>query len=104
MLKLASSLSQIVVEMPISLDDAGSTLIAYELQADNGIQGAFIAVYSGLNRTVELETIVGRTYRFRHRVLNSFGWSEFSQTKYILAAEAPSKPCSKPLLISVDSN
>ena len=104
MIKLASSINQIVVEMPISLDNAGSTLIAYELQADNGLQGAFTEVYRGLNRTVALQTVVGRTYRFRHRVMNSVGWSEFSQTKYILAADAPSKPCSKPLLVSVDSN
>lgn len=101
--KLISKVDRIVVQMPLIVDNAGSVLSSYELQADDGLQSEFCTIYTGLNRTVGLETIVGRTYRFKYRVKNSIGWSDFSDVTYILAAEAPSKPCSKPELFSVDA-
>ena len=43
-----------------------------------------ITVQQGIQR--------GVTYRFRYRALNKYGWSEYSDTSYILAAQVPSKP------------
>lgn len=54
--------------MPKVEDNSGSTLLQYELQADDGLQSDFETIYSGLNRTVDLVTTPGRTYRFRYRV------------------------------------
>jgi hypothetical protein len=42
--------------MPIVTEDQGSTLLAYELFTDDGLQGAFESYYVGLNRTVDVVT------------------------------------------------
>jgi len=78
--------------MPLVSDNAGSTLTHYELWVDDGLQGEIKAVYSGLNRTVELTTVIGRTYRFQYRVANVLGWSPLSEVVFILAATVPAKP------------
>jgi hypothetical protein len=36
--------------------------------------------------------IKGYTYRFKYRVKNQIGWSDYSESTYILAANVPSKP------------
>lgn len=43
--------------------------------------------------------VKGLSYRFRYRVLNANGWSEYSDITYIKAAVVPGKP-EPPLLIS----
>jgi hypothetical protein len=35
--------------------------------------------------------------------MNVLGWSDYSEITSILAAAAPSKPCTKPELVSVDA-
>jgi hypothetical protein len=93
----------IIVEMPLVTNNAGSTLTSYQLYKDDGFQSDLQIAYTGLNRTVEIKpTVTGRTYRFMYRVANMLGWSEFSQVMSILSAEAPSKPTTKPELISLD--
>ena len=90
--------------MPVAQDNGGSTLQAYDLEVDDGLQGILLSQYVGLNRTVEVNTVLGRTYRFRYRVSNILGWSGFSNTTYILAAYVPEKPCEKPQLLSVNAS
>jgi hypothetical protein len=41
--KILSDKTKIVVMMPPVIENAGSTLISYELEADDGIQGPMIA-------------------------------------------------------------
>jgi hypothetical protein len=50
--KVLSDTTRIAVEMPEVVENGGSTLLNYELQADDGIQGDLETVYQGLNRTV----------------------------------------------------
>jgi hypothetical protein len=40
-----------LVEMPLVTDDGGSTVLAYELSMDDGLQSDLVAVYEGLERT-----------------------------------------------------
>jgi hypothetical protein len=55
--KLISTTEKISVEMPEILDNGGSTILMYELQADDGLQSDLEIIYLGLNRTVDLSTI-----------------------------------------------
>lgn len=43
----------------------------------------------------------GRLYRLKYRVQNANGWSSYSDKSFVLAASNPSKPTSKPYLVSV---
>lgn len=52
--KVLSTKSSIVVEMPMAMNNGGSTLTNYELLADDGAQSELAVIYSGLNRTVEI--------------------------------------------------
>lgn len=89
--------------MPEVTENGGSTLLAYELMSDDGLQSELDSIYIGLNRTVEIKTVPSRTYRFSFRVQNVIGWSGYSGITYILAAYVPEKPDSKPQLFSVDA-
>ena len=42
--------------------------------------------------TFSESVVKGHTYRFRYRVKNAIGWSDFSDTTYILSASVPAKP------------
>lgn len=55
-IKLASDKQKITVEMPIVTENAGSTLLQYDLHVDDGIQGEMTTYYVGLNRTVDVFT------------------------------------------------
>jgi hypothetical protein len=90
--------------MPLPADDGGSTILAYELLMDDGLQSSLAPVYEGLERKQRIEegVVKGRQYRLMHRVRNSQGWSEYSDMTYILAADRPSKPPHSPSLVDVD--
>ena len=47
--------------------------------------------------------VKGYIYRFKYRVLNQIGWSGFSDTTYILAANVPSRPSTPSYLFSNSS-
>lgn len=76
-------------------DTGGSPVLLYELQMDDGLSGEFSTVFTSYQQTFYTanETIVrGRYYRFRYRVHNVVGASEWSDAAYIQATEAPTKP------------
>lgn len=73
--------------------------MTYELQIDNGIGGEFISLIGGgdepnLETTYTFQNNVssGSIFRFRYRVKNVNGWSEFSPISHIKAATLPERP------------
>jgi hypothetical protein len=42
--------------------------------------------------TIQTGLIKGRQHRFRYRVRNAIGWSDFSDNSFVLAASKPAKP------------
>jgi hypothetical protein len=76
-------------------DDGGSPVTEYELQMDDGRLGEFQTI---LISYFETEVIItdhiesGYTYRFRYRVANVNGFSEYSDVSYILPFNAPDAP------------
>lgn len=62
---------------------------------DDGKQNAFTTIYTTTSETrySVIEGIErGLSFRFRYRVKNVNGWSEFSDTSYIYASSVPSAP------------
>ena len=78
--------------------NGGSAIISYELQMDDGLSGEFSSIVGySVNSLLTAYTVTsgivkGREYRFRYRVRNSIGWSDFSDESAILAATIPSPP------------
>jgi hypothetical protein len=73
----------------------GATIDSYELQIDDGANGAF-AEAIGFTSPYTLNSLLvssgissGLTYRFRYRVHNVHGWGDFSPIGSILAAVIP---------------
>lgn len=72
---------------------------------DNGLNQNFTMVigsldaYSMITSLLITDNIIsGRIYRFRYRVMNINGFSEYSDVTYIQAAVAPGRPASPKLL------
>ena len=101
--RLSSSENTLTVQMPLVSLNGGSTLTEYELFGDDGLQSELASLYSGLNRTVDLPSVLGRSYRFKYRVKNVVGWSEFSEVVSFLAASVPAKPSTPPAVAFVDA-
>lgn len=62
---------------------------------DDGLSGEFSVIFTTSEVTyfVATEGIVrGRNYRFRYRVRNVNGWSQFSDTGFITAFSIPNTP------------
>jgi hypothetical protein len=65
---------------------------------DDGKGGDFVSLVGGTENYLKLWFIVegnlskGTIYRFRYRSRNSVGWSLFSNTGFIQAANVPVKP------------
>ena len=84
----------IEVQIPLITENGGSTILAYELAMDDGLQGDFKAIYRGVERRQVITEGVkkGNRYRLMYRVQNTQGWSEYSGKTFVLAASKPSKP------------
>ena len=92
--------TQITVLMPTvtGTNNGGSAIISYSLEWDAGYNNGTFTSLTGFS-TNQLSTIYtvtglieGFTYRFRHRVLNAFGWSGYSSVVSGIAAVAPQQP------------
>jgi hypothetical protein len=106
--EVSSSSTSISVQFDQALSsNGGSPIISYNLQ----YKGAFTdhvwlnltgdPVDNLLTTYTVSPTTKSETYLFRYRVKNSRGWSEFSPETQIIAADAPSKPASAPVLTTI---
>lgn len=75
-------------------DEGGSSIILAELQMDDGNQGDFYSVLNTTHLTQLSITDVtrGNFYRFRYRVSNINGYSDWSDTSYLTPTAAPDAP------------
>ena len=76
-------------------DTGGSPITLYELQMDDGESGDFETILTSPHATsavVDTGLVRGRYYRFRYRVRNVVGFSEYSDVSYIQAVERPVRP------------
>jgi hypothetical protein len=88
-----------------SANNGGSEVTSYSLEMDDGMGGDF-AILTGqegtpfltLTYTVYSGIRQGVTYRFRYRVQNSVGWSDYSPITFIAAAARPTAPAAPTLL------
>jgi hypothetical protein len=98
------------VSLPKIEDNGGSVIVSYHLMMDDGLNGEFFTVMgldvNSLLRSFTLTDGIykGRTYRFKYRVRNDIGWTEFSPVTYILAASVPIKPPAAKVLTTSDSS
>jgi hypothetical protein len=91
--------TQITVAMdPISSPmDGGSPMLSYNLQWDNGTNGATwtslvgFSPYSLVQTFTKTGLTTGALYKFRYRVRNVYGWSSYSPVISVYAAVTPSK-------------
>ncbi len=81
------------------IETGGSPVVSYSLEWDNGSNGASWFVLNGvaenniLLRYLMSDLTAGRTYKFKYRVRNIFGWStEYSDALTVLAATRPDRP------------
>jgi hypothetical protein len=97
---------QFRIEMNTVTDNQGDRIQSYNLQMDSGIGDMFFDVGGNeknsllLSYTITDRVFRGRTYRFRYRVKNSIGWSDYSPILIAKAATVPIAPPT-PKLISV---
>ena len=78
---------------------------------DNGQNGDFFSVTGGDSQgysmqrtfTISSNIVKGYIYRFKYRVLNQIGLSDFSDITYILAANVPQKPSTPTYIFSNSS-
>lgn len=75
-------------------DDGGSPVILVELQMDDGLQGDFVSILNTTNLSQLTITDVqrGNFYRFRYRVANVNGYSDWSSVAYLTPTSAPDAP------------
>ena len=75
--------------------DGGTEVIGYDIQLDDGNNGAFSYVLGGDDQTLDREVLVtagiikGLTYRARYRAINSIGAGLWSDISYITASTVP---------------
>jgi hypothetical protein len=78
-----------------SSDASGcSTIEEVELQRDDGPQTEFTTIFRSFHQTqyTFLEPVRGQIYRFRYRVRNIRGWSDYSDITYAIVSTKPDPP------------
>lgn len=99
----------IKVDVAAASDNGGSAVVSYSIEVDDGAGGVFSALYgttvNSLSTTYTLTAgiVEGNTYRFRYRVKNLIGWSDYSPVAYIKAVSIPDAPPSPEFISSTDS-
>lgn len=75
--------------------DGNSPITSYAIYYDNGNGGAFVEVagetssFTQTSITVTTGIVVGKTYSFKIKAQNKWGWGQFSDVVMILAANKP---------------
>jgi hypothetical protein len=104
----ATTKSQLRVDYAplIGTTTGGSTITSLHLQWDQGSGGESwytligeVLPSTSQSYTVTGYVVAGRTYKFRYRAKNIFGWGPYSDQGDILAASRPSKM--QPLAVSL---
>ena len=93
----ASSSTALMVEYLAVADSQGQTIISYSLEIDLLLTGSFTALTGNPVDSMALSHIAtglerGKTYGFRYRCKNAYGWSSYSPVSHLLVAVAPDKP------------
>jgi len=100
---------RIGLTLPKVEDNGGSVIVSYHLMMDDGKNGDFKTVigldFNSLLRsfTITDSILKGHTFRFKYRVKNNIGWTEFSPVTYILAASVPIKPPAAKVVSTADT-
>ena len=90
--------------------NGGLPLESYSLEIDDGVGGAFTILTGFTTASLASSHLVttgiskGRSYRIRYRAKNAYGWSDYSATATVLAAQAPAKPTSAPAVVSTSDS
>jgi len=101
---------RIGLTLPKIENNGGAVIVSYHLMMDDGKNGEFRTV-TGDDSVISLlrsftitEGILkGHTFRFKYRVRNQIGWTDWSPVTYILAASVPIKPPAAKIITSSDS-
>lgn len=87
----------------------GADIISYEIQIDDGVNGAFYTILGGEEAytldseiTVTSSIVKGRQYRLRYRAINLIGNGPWSDLAYVTASTFPKAP-PKPIYTYVDN-
>ena len=96
-----SSNYAIKVDVPAISTSGGLPITSYSIEVDDGAGGSFYVLYGiltdSLSTTYTISTDIreGQTYRFRYRLKNEVGWSDYSLVTYAKAmavSEIPPAP------------
>lgn len=89
----ASTSTSITVDYGPDTEDGGSTILSYSLEWDQGtstwVSLIGETVYSTANQFQISSLTTGDSYKFRYRVFNAHGWSDYSPETQIIVASAP---------------
>lgn len=90
------SSSQIVLDIPTILDDGGSVITALELEYADGLTSSSFSTFAACTLASSSCTIgtsdgliIGHIYKFRHRVINTYGSSDYSNVLSVGLVNAP---------------
>ena len=100
---------QIYIDELLDAESGGADIISYEIQIDDGLNGAFYTVLGGEEGytldseiTITKNIVKGRQYRLRYRAINLIGNGPWSDLAYVVASTFPKAP-PKPLYTYVDN-
>ena len=104
-----TSISISYSSLTTSSQTGGAAILSYNLQMDDGNGGNFYDQYGVLSNTLVTTFTTGnvtrgKTYGFKYRALNIYGWSDFSDAIYILASSKPSSPPQPTLSVASDNS
>ena len=105
-----SSNYAIKVDVPAISTLGGLPITSYSIEVDDGAGGYFYALYGiltdSLSTTYTISTDIqeGQTYRFRYRLKNEIGWSDYSPVTYAKAMAVPDVPPAPEYVSSSDTS
>jgi len=100
---------KILIDEFLESQSGGADIISYEIQIDDGLNGAFNTVLGGQEGytldseiTITQNIVKGRQYRLRYRAINLIGEGPWSDLAYVVASTFPKAP-PKPMYTYVDN-
>lgn len=79
----------------VAASSNGLEILSYSLEIDYNLSGKFTPVTGNVVNSMSLTHLVtglqkGKTYAFRYRVKNEYGWGLYSPVALLLVATEPS--------------